>query len=90
MMTDFELIIAGALVMASFAIGLRFVKYWRLSKDRFFIWFAAAFWAFGLGWLIRAVDPGVSEHAHWVYLPRLLGYVIIIVAILDKNRRTAT
>lgn len=88
MMGDPELFIAGTLVMTAVAIGLYFLKYWKLSKDRFFIWFAAAFWTFGLGWIIRAFHPAVSEHAHWVFLPRLLAFVMIIVAILDKNRRT--
>lgn len=82
-----ELFVAGTLVMASLVIGLRFLKFWKLSKDRFFIWFAIAFWTFGFGWIIRAFDPGVPEHGHWVYLPRLLAFLMLIVAILDKNRR---
>jgi hypothetical protein len=89
-MKDAEFFIAGMLVMATFAIGLHFLKFWRLSKDRFFIWFALAFWVFGLGWLIRAFYPGVAEHGHWAYVPRLVAFLMIIVAILDKNRRTAT
>jgi arginine exporter protein ArgO len=83
-----ELFIAGTLVMAAFVIGLYFLKYWRLSKDRFFIWFAIAFWVFGLGWILRAFDPGHSEHGHLAYLPRLVAFLMIIVAILDKNRRS--
>lgn len=82
-----EVFISGMLVMATFAIGLYFLKFWRLSKDRFFIWFAVAFWVFGLGWIVRAIHPDVSEHGHWAYVPRLLAFLIIIVAILDKNRR---
>jgi hypothetical protein len=81
-----ELFIAGTLVMAAFAIGLHFLKYWRLSKDRFFIWFAVAFWVFGLGWIFRAFTGG-SEHGHWAYVPRLVAFLMIIIAILDKNRR---
>ncbi|HVI02650.1 MAG TPA: DUF5985 family protein [Enhygromyxa sp.] len=88
MMQGPELFLSGTLVMASFVIGLRFLKFWRLSKDRFFIWFAVAFWVFGLGWIIRAFAPGASEHGHWSYLPRLLAFLMIILAILDKNRRT--
>jgi hypothetical protein len=82
-----ELFIAGTLVMASFVIGLRFLKFWKLSKDRFFIWFAVAFWVFAAGWIIRALVPSVPEHGHWAYVPRLLAFLMIIVAILDKNRR---
>jgi hypothetical protein len=87
MMDTPELFIAGTLVMATFAIGVHFLKFWRLSKDRFFIWFAIAFWVFGLGWIIRVFQPGVPEHGHWGYVPRLVAFLMIIFAILDKNRR---
>ncbi len=81
--------LAGMLVMASFVIGLRFLKFWRLSRDRFFIFFAAAFWMFAIGWSIRPFDIGLSEHAHLVFLPRLAGFLMIVIAILDKNRQSA-
>ena len=80
---------AGMLVMASFIIGLRFLKFWRLSRDRFFIFFAAAFWMFALGWSIRTFDVGLSEHAYLVFLPRLAAFLLIVIAILDKNRQSA-
>jgi hypothetical protein len=86
-MDSTELFLAGMLVMGALVIGLHFLKFWRLSKDRFFIWFAVAFWTFGLGWIIRVVVPGVSDYDHWGYVPRLLGFLMIIGAILDKNRR---
>jgi arginine exporter protein ArgO len=82
------LFIAGMLVITSFVIGLHFLKFWKQSKDRFFVWFAAAFWVFGLGWIIRAFDANVPEHSHWGYVPRLVAFLMIIVAILDKNRRS--
>lgn len=82
-----ELFIAGMQVMACFVIGLHFLKFWRLSKDRFFIWFAVGFWTFGIGWVLRAVHPGASEHGYWGYVPRLVAFSMIIIAILDKNRR---
>lgn len=82
--------LAGMQVMVAFVIGLRFLKFWRLSRDRFFVWFAAAFWMFGLGQVIRTFDVGLSEHAHLVFLPRLAGYLMILIAILDKNRQSAS
>jgi len=81
--------LAGMAAMASFVIGLKFLKFWRVSRDRFFIWFAAAFWMFGIGWATRTLDLGLSEHAHLVYLPRLAGFLMILIAILDKNRRSS-
>lgn len=80
--------IAGMQVMVAFIIGVRFLKYWRLSHDPFFVWFAAAFWMFGTGVMIRAFDIGESEHGHLVFLPRLAGYLMILMAILNKNRQS--
>ena len=77
----------GALALACVAVGLVFLKFWRVSRDRFFVFFASAFWAFALGSTLRTVLARESEHGYLVFLPRLLGFVIIAIAILDKNRR---
>jgi hypothetical protein len=69
-------------------VGLKFLKYWRLSRDRFFVFFAAAFWVFALGWAVRAFYPTSGEHGHFVYIPRLVGFLLILVGIFDKNRRS--
>lgn len=79
---------SGMQVMVAFVIGVRFLKYWRLSHDPFFVWFAAAFWVFGAGQVIRTLDIAQSEHAHLVFLPRLAGYLMILLAILNKNRQS--
>jgi hypothetical protein len=78
----------GALAMACLAIAIKFLKYWRLSRDRFFVWFLASFTAFSIGWCLRLIVPRVSEQNYLAYLPRLFGYLLILIAILDKNRRT--
>ncbi len=78
----------GALAMGCFAIGLKFLKFWHLSRDRFFIWFAAAFWTFMLGWILKLAAPTYTEHSHYLYLPRLVGFLLILFAIGMKNRRS--
>ena len=78
----------GALMMGCFVIGLKFLKYWRLSRDRFFVFFASAFWIFAIGWGLRAFLEIGDEHGHFAYLPRLLSFLLILVAIFDKNRRS--
>ena len=88
MIGDSASFVHGMVSLACFAVGLKFLKFWRVSGDRFFIWFAAAFWTFALGWTLRAFVPTVGEHGHFVYLPRLLGFLMIIAAIIDKNRQT--
>ena len=79
----------GALVMGCFIVGLKFLKYWRLSRDRFFIFFAAAFWIFALGWGLRAFIESHGEHGHFAYLPRLVAFLLILIGIFDKNRRSS-
>ena len=79
----------GALLFGCFVIGLKFLKYWRLSRDRFFIYFAAGFWVFAIGWSLRTFLPAQGDHGHFAYVPRLLSFLLILIAIVDKNRRSA-
>lgn len=87
MSPELQIFLHGAITMACFVVGLKFVKYWRLARDRFFIFFAAAFWIFAVGWGLRAfVQSG--EHDYLVYVPRLLAFLLILAGIFDKNRRS--
>lgn len=78
--------IGGALAALSFVIGLFFLRYWRTSRDRLFVFFVAAFWLMGLNW--GGVAVGASDETRpYLYLLRLAAFVLIAVAIVDKNRR---
>lgn len=76
----------GALTLATWAIGLFLLRFWRESHDRFFLVFATAFFVLGLDWGLRAAWPPAAEVRHYFYLVRLVGFVLIIVGIIDKNR----
>ncbi|MES1184677.1 MAG: DUF5985 family protein [Myxococcales bacterium] len=80
-MSDF---LRGAQTMASLAIGLFFLRYWRSTRDRLFLMFSAAFWLLGLNWAIVAAAPSLGLQA---YLLRFAAFALIAVAVLDKNRR---
>ena len=76
----------GALVMSDVVLALFFLHYWRVTRDRFFLFFT---WSFVLGSasrLVLAGHLGNDEFEPLVYLIRFLSYVIILVAIIDKNR----
>lgn len=76
----------GALSMANFAIALFFLRYWRASRDRLFVYFSIAFAAMGLNWVgLASVEPQF-EMRHTLYLLRLAAFVLIIIGIIDKNR----
>lgn len=88
-MTVYVASIYGALAVMCLLAGLFFLRYWQLSRDRFFIWFAGAFVTFGINWALLVYDAGASDHTSYIYAVRLLGFIQILVAILLKNRRRA-
>jgi hypothetical protein len=80
----------GILTALCVVAGLVFLRYWRQSRDSFFIWFACAFWTFAVNWGLLAHDGGASEHSQYIYAVRLVGFLQIIAAILLKNRVAAS
>jgi uncharacterized membrane protein len=79
-------LISGALVALSLVAGLFFLRFWKKTRDRFFAFFAAAFWLLALNRLAVVLLTETSEHLAAAYLPRLVAFVLILVAIVDKNR----
>jgi hypothetical protein len=76
----------GAIAMASFAAGLFFLRYWRASGDRFFLYLMLSFWIEAANRVYMALVLSPSEDAPLQYLVRLLSYGLILAAIWDKNR----
>lgn len=85
--TSLNYFLQGAAAMGCMVAGLYFLRYWTTTRDRFFLFFLAAFFAFGLNWLGLAVMQPSKESTHWFYLLRLVAFLLIIAAIIDKNRR---
>ncbi len=77
----------GGLAVCCFIAGLIFLGFVRRRTDRFFLWFALAFWCLAASWAIRVFDDLGADDAPYGYLVRLLGFVMIVVAILERNRR---
>lgn len=78
--------ILGALALASGVIGLFFLRFWRKTGDRLFAIFSLSFVILGLSRLLIAAGGEMDEvHAALVYLLRLLAYLFILAAIVDKN-----
>jgi uncharacterized membrane protein len=82
-MNDF---FSGATCALSCVAGLFFFRFWRKSRDRFFAFFAAAFWLLALQRMVGVVLRHEQEDVTGTYLIRLLAFVLILVAIVDKNR----
>ena len=73
--------------MACAVAAAFFLRYWRTSGDRLFAFFSAAFAALGVEWLGEAVINRSPPGPQYLYLVRLLAFVLIIIGIVDKNRR---
>jgi hypothetical protein len=83
-----DVFLMGAIAMASWIAGLFFLRFWRDTRDRLFLIFALAFWLLGLTRLgLALLQPRPLEESHtYLYWVRLLAFVLILVAIVDKNR----
>lgn len=83
-------LISGAMAMAYLVSGLFFLRFWRDTSDRLFLMFAAAF---GLLAAQRTLLSVLAERpdAHLpLYVVRLAAFLLILVAIVDKNRASSS
>ena len=79
---------AGAACISLLVIALFFVRFWKRTSDRLFLFFAGAFTVLMIERIIRAMMTVEDEWAPYVYSVRLCAFVLIIVAIVDKSRRS--
>lgn len=79
-------LLLGAIAMASMVIALFFLRFWRSTKDRFFLYFALSFFIDGMDRLFLAPVSPSTDDAPEYYLVRLFAYSLILFAIFDKNR----
>ena len=76
----------GGFSMGAIVAGLFFLRFYRDTRDRFFLIFALAFWVLALDRLFLTVFSPSNENQHYVYLMRLTAFLLIIGGIIDKNR----
>jgi hypothetical protein len=82
-----EEFIMGAIVMASAVAAMFFLRFWRDTGDRLFAIFSASFCLLGLTRLGLALSKEHLESHTYVYWVRLAAFMLILLAIADKNRR---
>jgi Family of unknown function (DUF5985) len=83
--------LSGAITLGYLVAAGFFARFWRRTHDRLFL-------AFGVAFLLLALNQAAAwwlgdadERVGYTYLLRILGFVLILVAIVDKNvprRRT--
>lgn len=83
------LLVSGAIVMGYAVAGLFFLRFWRETRDRLFLIFSGAFWILGIQRLVLAFTRDMVEDHTALYLVRLFAFLLILAAIVDKNRSGA-
>jgi hypothetical protein len=74
----------GLIAMGHATAGLFFLRFWQRTHDRLFFLFATALWLLGLIHVAMVILDQVGED-HLFYWFRLVAYLIILAAIVDKN-----
>ena len=77
--------VAGAVAMGFLVASGFFVRFWRRTRDRLFLAFALAFALLALNQLLAGLLEAGDERTPFVYLLRVLAFVLIMLAIVDKN-----
>lgn len=78
-------LLAGGIATASLIAGLFFLRFWRTTRDRFFLFFALSFLIEGLNRFALYALAGLDDASPIYYVIRLVAYGLILAAIIDKN-----
>ena len=79
-------LLLGAIALSNLIIGLFFLRFWKKTRDRFFLFFAVAFGLEGLNRALLGLIESSNENEPVFYLVRLLSFILILIAIVDKNK----
>jgi peptidoglycan/LPS O-acetylase OafA/YrhL len=80
-------LISGALVAGYLVAALFFLRFRRETGDRLFLAFAVAFAILAGQRIALALIPTSDRSDVIIYGLRLLAFVLILAAIVDKNRK---
>ena len=85
MIQDF---ISGAIMFGAATAGIFFLKFWRKTHDGLFLMFGFAFFLLALERVVLVLLRGGPTHEEhtFVYLFRLAAFLVILLAIANKNR----
>jgi uncharacterized membrane protein HdeD (DUF308 family) len=77
----------GVIATCSIAAGIFFLCFWRDTRDSLFLNFALAFFIEGGNRTAMMFFAHPNEASPWVYLVRCFAFLLIIAAIVQKNRQ---
>jgi len=77
----------GIIATASVTAGVFFLRFWRDTRDSLFLAFGVAFLIEGINRSGMLLLRQPNEGSTWIYLIRLLAFLLILGGIINKNRR---
>jgi hypothetical protein len=77
--------LSGAVAMGFFVAAGFFARFWRGTGDRLFLAFAIAFVLLSFNQALAQWLGAADERVGYTYLLRVLGFLLIAGAIVDKN-----
>ena len=75
----------GVIVTCSLVAAAFFWKFWRQTRDTFFLAFAAAFCIEGLNRIAFLFLDAPNEGSPAIYVVRLVAFLLLAAAIVRKN-----
>ena len=84
-----EQMLMGAIAAGWLVAGLFFFRFWRQTRDRFFLWFALSFWLEAGNRVALGLHFQAQEDSPLIYGLRVVAYGLILLAIWQKNRPRA-
>ena len=81
--------LSGAVTIGFVVAAMFFLRFWRRTADRLFLAFAAAFVLLAFNQALALWLGAADERVGYAYLLRVLGFILILSAIVDKNVASA-
>lgn len=81
--------VAGVMCAGYLVAALFFFRFWSETRDRLFGMFGLAFAVLGANRMLLTLIGDGHEARTGLYVVRLLAFLLILAAILDKNRASA-
>jgi hypothetical protein len=81
-MIDF---LSGAVTLTYVVAALYFFNFWKRAADRLFLAFAIAFALLAANQVVLFALGTADERGNYAYILRVLAFILILVAIIEKN-----
>jgi hypothetical protein len=85
-MSALDQLLIGGIATASLVAAVVFLRFWRQTRDRFFLFFALSFALEAASRVAMGLLGDSNEASPYFYTVRLVSYGLILLAIWQKNR----